>query len=460
MLHLTPFRQLRRLLLGVFAVSFIAACSDSDSGTITPPPANANLGTATLEIFHASQDAPPVTASVAGNPLAAGALLDFGGVLNTSVTGGTFSLAVDGQLPGGPATVIGPADITATDGQRVSVLALNDVANIEPLIIIEDGATVAATDVRVRVVHAASSAPLVDVYVTDPTTDISTVAPLGTFAFKDVLGPATVTEGDYRIQVTVAGDPTTVVYDSGTVALAGGSDLLIAAIANVATGSAAIELIASTGSASLRLLDTNTPADLRVVHVSPDAPNVDVIAADNFAAPAVSNLAYPEATGYLSLTPGDLNVKVVPTGATTPVVIDADVTLEAATSYSVLAVGALADIAPLVLVDDVRRVNTEARVRIIHGSPSAGDVDIFVVAPGTDITTATPAFSAVPFQAETGYVSLEAGDYDVVVTPTGTTTAAIGPVTISIANGGIYTAIARDEVGLGTPLGLILLDDF
>ena len=45
------------------------------------------------------------------------------------------------------------------------------------------------------------------------------------------------------------------------------------------------------------------------------------------------------------------------------------------------------------------------------------------------------------------------------VTPTGTTTAAIA-ATIDIANGGVYTAIARDAEGGGTPLGLILLDDF
>jgi hypothetical protein len=46
------------------------------------------------------------------------------------------------------------------------------------------------------------------------------------------------------------------------------------------------------------------------------------------------------------------------------------------------------------------------------------------------------------------------------VTATGTKTAAIGPATITVTNNGVYTAVARDNVGGGMPLGLILLDDF
>ncbi|MEM7079185.1 MAG: DUF4397 domain-containing protein [Pseudomonadota bacterium] len=435
-----------------------AACSDSSSRRAAPTLTSLDLTTVNFEVLHASQDAPPVNVTIGASQAFSG--VGYGSAGFVSTTAGGVDVQVDGILPGGPAPVIGPTTLDTVDGQRVSILAVGPVASIEPLVLVDDQPAVDAAEVRVRVVHAASTAPMVDVYVTAPTADITMEAPLGTFEFKGTLGPVTVPEGDYRIQVTIAGDPTTVAYDSGTVGLAGGSDLLVAAIPNVATGAAAVELVALTGSGALRLLDANSTADVRVIHASPDAPNVDVVAADNFAAPAVTNLAFPEVTGYLNLTPGDLNVKVVPTGAMMPVVIDADLSLAAATAYSVLAVGDLATIAPLVLVDDIRPVGTEARVRIVHASPSAGDVDLYVVAPGTDISTVTPNFTGVAFTADTGYVSLAAGDYDVVVTPTGDTTPAIGPVTISVAAGGIYTAAARDESGGGTPLGLILYDDF
>ncbi|MDZ7643794.1 MAG: hypothetical protein U5K76_05945 [Woeseiaceae bacterium] len=46
------------------------------------------------------------------------------------------------------------------------------------------------------------------------------------------------------------------------------------------------------------------------------------------------------------------------------------------------------------------------------------------------------------------------------MTAAGSKTPAIGPAAITIEAGGVYTAIARDAQGGGTPLGLILMDDF
>ena len=76
-----------------------------------------------------------------------------------------------------------------------------------------------------------------------------------------------------------------------------------------------------------------------------------------------------------------------------------------------------------------------------------------------DITTVDPTLSAVAFKANTGYIALAGGDYDVTVTPTGMKMAAIGPATISIEDGGVYTAIARDPLPGQAEFGLIVLSD-
>jgi hypothetical protein len=174
----------------------------------------------------------------------------------------------------------------------------------------------------------------------------------------------------------------------------------------------------------------------------------------------LADVPYPVVSDYLAVPPGVYNVKVTPASNPGVIAIDADVELDAGVRYSAYAIGSLATIEPYVLVDDDRAIATEAKVRIVHLAPSAGLVDLYVTAPGADLATATPAFAGVDFRDETGYVSLAGGSYDVTVTVASTKVAAIGPATVTLSDGGVYTAAARDAAGGGAPFGLILLDDF
>jgi hypothetical protein len=442
-------------LTALLASTLLLAACDNDND-ITPPAAEP---TARVRVLHASPDAPNVnvvagTANLVTN-LAFKAATPF-----QTVAAGTVSVRVNGIVPGGTPTVIGPVDLTLQRDTSYSVIAIGNVAAIQPLVIADADAAPAAGNVRVRVVHAAPNAPAVDVYITAPTALLTQSVAIGPLAFGQHATPISAPAGDYRIRVTPAGNANTVVFDSGTIALASGADLLAVAVQNTGPGSAPVSLVVSTGASSFEILDSATPAQLRVIHASPDAPAVDVVVNDNFSAPVLEDVPFPAVSGYLTVPPGTYNVKVTAANNPGAIVIDANVTLDAGKRYSVYATGLLASIAPYVLVDDNRSVATAAKVRIVHTAPSAGRVDIYVTAPGAGIATATPAFSNVPFRAETGYVNLAGGNYDVTVTPTGTKTPAIGPASITVADGSVYTAAARDAVGGSSPFGLILLDNF
>ena len=82
-------------------------------------------------------------------------------------------------------------------------------------------------------------------------------------------------------------------------------------------------------------------ARVRVVHASPDAPAVDVWVNGSV---AFSNAPFTGITDYAALEPGTYNVQVSPTGATEPIVIDADLDLATQTDYTVVAVGMLENI--------------------------------------------------------------------------------------------------------------------
>lgn len=443
--------------LALFAVA-LAGCSDDDDS-----PARA-----ALRVLHASPDAPAVNILVNGDAVIEG--LDYrsgSGFLN--VNPGSYDLAVEAIIPGGNAVVIDVSDVALASNTDYTVIAIGTVAgaSLEPLVISNMRSRVPGGQLRAQVVHAAPNAPAVDVYVTAPGVGLGGQSPLGSFAFGEELGPVTVPSGSYQVRVTPAGDPGSVVFDSGTLSLAAGADLLLAAVQNTGPGSSPIALVVVDGSGSSVILDVATPADVRVVHASPDAPAVDVVVNDDFMMPVIEDLSYaaaaPSAGSYLGVPAGSYNFKVTAAGNPGVIAIVFDAALAAGTRSTVLAVGLLSGtpaIAELVLADDSRRVATEAKVRLVHGSPAAGPVDIYVTAPGADITATSPAFANVPFRAETGFVSLPPGSYDVALTPAGNNAIVALSVSITVDAGGVYTAVARDAPGGGGPVGLILLDDF
>jgi len=205
--------------------------------------------------------------------------------------------------------------------------------------------------------------------------------------------------------------------------------------------------------------DTTAPAQnarVRVLHASPDAPNVDVLV-DNQV--VLTNVPFKTASDYLSVPAGARNLKVRVTGTST-IAIDVTPSLTASTDYTVIARGLVANIATLLLTDDNTPPTAgNVKVRLVHGAPSAPNVDIYVTAPGADINTATPTLTNVPFAAASSYLTVPAGSYRVRITPAGTKTVAIDTGTLTLAAGQIRTGVAVDAVGGGAPFSAVLLAD-
>ena len=430
----------------------LAGCFDGDSD-----PAKTSV-----RVIHASSDAPAVNVRLNDETVVSAADYKQAKVLTPNA--GSASIAVDGILPGGDTVTVIEADASLRFDTKYDVIAVGKVGDqtIAPLILADDGERESADSVRLRVAHLSPEAGGdVDVYVTAAGAELPAEATFS-FAFQESVGPLEVPAGDYQIRVTPSGSDT-VVYDSGAVPLPQGADLLVGAVDNTGANGASspISLIVVNGEAVTELFDESQQSGVRVVHNSADAPNVDVLVNDTVAIP---DLAFPEVApsaeldGYASIPVGTQNIKVTPAGSNSDVRIEADLEFAAGTGYTVLAIGLLDNIQALVLTDTVRDIATQATLRVVHGSTLAGPVDIYLLPEGVTTTAnAEPALNDVPFGAESGYLAITPGTYNVVVEDAGGN-AAIGPQEVVLEAGGIYTVVARDTSALDGA-DVILLDD-
>jgi hypothetical protein len=227
------------------------------------------------------------------------------------------------------------------------------------------GTTSAASDAMVRVLHASPDAPQVDVYVNG-----AKVAPLSGLNFKDLSAYVAVPGGTYAIKVCATADATICPIDVPALAIAAGKHYTIAATNNLATIEAQV------------LVDNPSPktgkAQARVVHFSADTPAVDVLTQDK-SAKVVTNLAYPNATGYLTLAPGTYDLIVCANADNTVCPLDpGPLALASGTSYTVFAVGSLTG-------------DTLAAVVGVDGKAAAA-----VTPPPTDTVGATESAPASP----------------------------------------------------------------
>lgn len=453
------------------AIALSYGCSDDDDDFI--PAAN----DAQVRITHASPDAPRVNVYVDGARVLEA--VDYKDSALLELPSGSYSVEVRGLLPdGSELSVIGPADIpletdTRTDVVAYDTLLSGETINIKPFIAPAADISEPVAGVSVTAFHAAPAVADADVCVTGPDDAISSVTPVD-LAFGEFAGPlALEAETPYRVRITPDGSDS-VVYDSGPLSFADGAEVFLVAVENTnGIGDNPVNLLALNDGSADEVFDvtSGSNAAVRVVHNSADTPAVDVIVDGTT---ALSGLTFPNATAYdeLLAPAGNYNVVVAATADNAIAPIDEDLTLDAATSYTVTAIGALNGISdntlePLLTVDDRRAVATEARLRVAHGAFAVASeipVDVYLSS-GVDISMVDPAISDLAYGENTEQLPVAPGAYVVTVTAAGDRNAVVysSGVALDFDAAVNYTAIARDPASgedLGTnAITLTLLTD-
>jgi hypothetical protein len=177
--------------------------------------------------------------------------------------------------------------------------------------------------------------------------------------------------------------------------------------------------------------------NLRVGHLSPDAPNVDVYVDGNA---VLEDVPFGAFSDYLELEVGDHDIQITAAGDPETVVYDETVEIGEG-SFTAVALGELSEenqpFSVEILEDDLGDPGEQARVRALHASPDAPNVDITIASTGDVLFGDVPFGGSATNTVEPGQYTLEfrpataENDGEVVAT-----------FDVDIAAGMVYTAAA------------------
>jgi len=156
---------------------------------------------------------------------------------------------------------------------------------------------------------------------------------------------------------------------------------------------------------------------IRMMNAVPDESNLALLIDGTSVAGSV---AYGTSTSYMKVSSGSRHVQIEPSGATN-VIIDQNLTIASGTDTTVIAENFSTNPASaLVLTDDNSAPSSgNFKLRIVNVAPSLGPVDVYVVAPGTDLNTVSATVTNLAFGTSTSYQSLSAGAYEIELTNVG-----------------------------------------
>lgn len=210
-----------------------------------------------------------------------------------------------------------------------------------------------------------------------------------------------------------------------------------------------MKLVAAALSLSLTIaactpMTTVETANLRVAHLSPNTPSVDIWL-DGKVVDALKNVPFKTVSGYLKIPVGKHDIAVYATGTTTsPAISVTGVDLQKK-SYTVGAIGLLSGTGTQALTakiyeDDLTPNATKARVRVIHASPDAPNVDVAVQAGAVVVSNL-----AYP-NATATYLELAAGTYPLEIRAAGSSSAVLKFSTPALEANKVYTVFAVNTV--------------
>ncbi len=197
-----------------------------------------------------------------------------------------------------------------------------------------------------------------------------------------------------------------------------------------------------------------TGTTLRVANLIPGSTSVTVTAGDSA---FMSGAPFETITSYADIPAGTYTFNVNIAGTTTPAFSSVN-TLFNVSAYTFLTYGQTTTVGGLMLADTLlQNVPTgNFALRLANVSPTAGVLDVYLTAPGADLSAVSPIVTAVAYQSNSAFINTAQGTYQLRLTRSGTKEVVFDAPAPAFADGSGQTVVAYSR-GSGRLVNVVLL---
>ena len=306
------------------------------------------------------------------------------------------------------------------------------------------------TVVEVRFAHTIYAQDAVDIYLDEAVVPAVVNNKVATLSYGEITDLSDYQEGTYIVTITEAGDVNAVLFQSTELIFAVRSSVVIAGLAGNENDTSSIVLSAMlTPGGDRKITDATASPTVRFFHASYALQTSDIYDDEMLTSRRVENHAYGEITGDLDVS-GDLETYYyTPTGSTAAILHQFDYQAAPGRHTNLLILGPADDYTAFSYLPDRASVSLYAKLNLFNAALDSSIIDLYLTASGVAIADDDlPSIQFVLYPGVSSVKPVEAGSYDVYVTPVGEKTVLAGPLPIDLVNGDIVNLLALDT---GTP---------
>jgi Domain of unknown function (DUF4397) len=183
-----------------------------------------------------------------------------------------------------------------------------------------------------------------------------------------------------------------------------------------------------------------TPPEVHFIHAIPSGPNVDFY---NNGKILQANLGYKTVTNFATINTGAQTFSYAAVNTTAQLASDSSISNAAkGHEYTVIALPDAGFLPSIAVIDDPfdkGLLSNSARVRGFNASANAQNLDLYLVAPGTNINTVSPTMAGVAFKnavpaTTQDSIYLSGGTYQLIATLPGSKTAVYTSASFNLGN--------------------------